>query len=363
MKIALIHDHFAQEGGAEKVIRAFQEIFSDSPTYTLVKNKKIYSEFNNKHIHTSFLQDIPFGVRALEWFLFLMPSATENYNLNDYDLVLSSTSFSAKGVITPPATTHICYCHTPTRFLWTGSHDYLQEMRHNYLIRKIVPLMLPRLRLWDRLAAERVDHFIANSIEVQKRIRKYYHSESEVIYPPVATSKFQIADKTENYFLAGGRLVGYKKFDLIVKAFNRLNIPIKIFGTGPLLATLKKQARGKIQFLGRISESTKSYLFSHCQAFINPQIEDFGITAVEAMAAGRPVIAYYAGGAKETVIEGKTGTFFYEQTWEALIDKILRFKSHNFNPQEIRRHALQFDEEIFKKKIKNFIADKLGYRG
>jgi glycosyltransferase involved in cell wall biosynthesis len=363
MKIALIHDHFAQEGGAEKVIRAFQTIFPESPTYTLVYNPDRSPEFNRPPIITSFLQKIPFGVRTLEWFLFLMPSATENHNLNNYDLIISSTSFSAKGVITAPSATHICYCHTPTRFLWTGSHEYLQEMGHNYLIRKILPLLLPRLRIWDRLAAERVDYFIANSVEVKKRIKKYYHRDSDVIYPPVATKNFQISKTPEKYFLAGGRLVGYKKFDLIIQAFNRLNIPLKIFGTGPLLSTLKKQAHENIEFLGRVSEATKTKLFANCQAFLNPQIEDFGITAVEAMASGRPVIAYYAGGAKETVIEGKTGTFFHEQTWENIVDKILRFRPQDFNPQEIRDHALQFDEEIFKKKIKNLIADKLGYRG
>lgn len=363
MKIALVHDHLAQEGGAEKVIRALRFVFPECPLYTLIKDKNISApEFNHK-IQTSFLQKIPLGVKAYEWFLFLMPGATESYNLQNYDLVISSTSFSAKGIITAPQTTHICYCHTPTRFLWTQSHDYLEEMPHLSLIKKLLPLFLPRLRLWDRIAAERVDFFIANSEEVQRRIRKYYHRSSEVIYPPVETKNFYLSEEIGNYFLAGGRLVGYKKFDLIIKAFNRLNIPLKIFGTGPLEKKLKKLARGKIQFLGKISETTKSKLFSRAKAFINPQIEDFGITAVEAMASGRPVIAYAAGGAKETIIDGITGVFFHEQTPEALIDAILRFQPEQFNPQQIREHSLQFDEEIFKRKIINFIGDKLGVRG
>jgi len=359
MKTAIVHDHLAQDGGAERVAQVLQEIFPQSPTYTLVYNKKnAHPEFADKKIHTSFIQKIPLGVSAYEWFITLMPSATEHFNLNSFDLIISSTSFSAKGVITPPNAIHICYCHTPTRFLWTDSHQYVEDLKHNFAIRKILPFVLPKLRLWDRIAAERVDHFIANSIEVQKRIKKYYNRTSTVIYPPVETQKYKIADQIDNYFLAGGRLVGYKRFDLLINAFNRLNMPLIIFGDGPQLNKLKKIAKPNIKFLGKISETKKIDLLGHCKAFLNPQIEDFGITAIEAMASGRPVIAYRAGGALETVREHETGEFFDEQTWEALADKIIRFNHRNYNSLEIKKHAEQFDKEIFIKNIQKFIKQK-----
>ena len=360
MKTAIIHDHLAQDGGAERVAKTLQELYPDSPTYTLVYNKKnSHPDFENKKIHTSFIQKLPLGVRAYEWFIMLMPTATEHFNLNNYDLIISSTSFSAKGVISPPDAKHICYCHTPTRFLWTDSHNYLNELKYNFLIKKFLPFILPRLRLWDRIAAERVDHFIANSYEVKKRIKKYYNQESEGIYPPVETNKYKISNELGDYFLAGGRLVGYKRFDLLVKAFNRLNMPLKIFGDGPLRSRLEKMAKPNIEFLGKITEDEKIKLYSQCLAYLNPQIEDFGITAIEAMASGRPVIAYKKGGALETVIENKTGLFFEDQTWESLADKIIRFDHRLFEPRLIQEHARQFDVSIFKDKMQQFINEKI----
>ncbi|HMB26375.1 MAG TPA: glycosyltransferase, partial [Patescibacteria group bacterium] len=321
--------------------------------------KNCPTDFIDKNIKTSFLQKMPLGVSKHEWFLTLMPAATEHHQLTDYKLILSSSSIFSKGIIPGPGSTHICYCHTPPRFLWTNTHGYLQNLNQNFIIKKFLPIFLTKLRQWDRIAAERVDHFIANSNEVQKRIKKYYNRPSTVIYPPVETDKFKIAAGTKNYFLAGGRLVGYKRFDLLIEAFNHLNLPLKIFGDGPLREKLAKQAKNNIEFLGKVSEEQKAKLYSQCLAFLNPQYEDFGITAVEAMASGRPVIAYKAGGALETVIEGQTGTLFEEQTWEDLADKILRFRSKNYEPEEIRQHALKFDEKIFKHKIKEFIVNKM----
>lgn len=360
MNVALVHDHLTQDGGAEEVVKSLIEIFPRSPVYTIVYDKKnVDSFFSNKNIIPSFIQTFPFGVKKYQWFLPLMPAATEHHNLNNYKLIFSSSSIFSKGIIPPPNAVHICYCHTPPRFLWTDSHNYLKELQQNFLIKKFLPLILTKLRQWDKIAAERVDHFIANSREVQKRIKKYYNRDSEIIHPPVGTRKFHVAGKTENYFLAGGRFVGYKRFDLVVSAFNRLNLPLKIFGDGPLLKKIKSEAKGNIQFLGKVTDKKRSELYSHCLAFLNPQLEDFGITAVEAMASGRPVIAYKAGGAMETVVDGKTGIFFDEQTWEDLADKILRFNPADFNPNEIREHSLQFDTEIFKRKIKEFIIKKI----
>ncbi|NQT50218.1 glycosyltransferase [Candidatus Kuenenbacteria bacterium] len=357
MNVALVHDHLAQDGGAEQVAKAFMEIFPESPLFTLVHDKKnVDPYYNDKNIQTSFIQNLPLGVSKYQWYLNLMPAATEHHRVNDYKLILSSSSIFSKGIIPGPNSTHICYCHTPPRFLWTNTHNYLQDLNQNFIIKRLLPIALTRLRQWDKIAADRVDHFIANSFEVQKRIKKYYNRNSTVIYPPVDTHKFKISHNPGNYFLAGGRMVGYKKFDLLVNAFNRLNMPLKIFGDGPQFKKLKEMAKDNIEFLGKVSEQKKIDLYSNCLAYLNPQLEDFGITAVEAMASGRPVIALRAGGAMETVIEGKTGTLFEEQTWADLADKILRFKSSDYNPEEIREHALQFDVEVFKRKIKEFIV-------
>lgn len=356
MKVALVHDHLIQDGGAERVLRVFQKIFPKAPTYVLVYDKKkIGKEFQDKDIRTSFIQKFPFGVKKFKWFLPLMPLATENYNLADYDIVLSNSSALSKGVITRPETLHICYCHTPTRYLWTDTHLYVRKLEYNRLIKKIISLTLPKLRIWDRMAAARVDKFIANSKIVQKRIIKYYGRESEVIYPPVEVSKFKIYPKQENYFLAGGRLVPYKRFDLIVQAFGKLGIPLKIFGDGPEYQKLKSIAKSNIDFLGKISDEEKIELYGKCLAFIHPQEEDFGLMVVEAMSAGRPVIAYCRGGACETIMSGKTGEFFDEQSWECLAHTIIRFKPENYNSEAIRAHAMQFDQSEFERKIKEYI--------
>lgn len=359
-KIALVHDYLVQDGGAEKVLRAFQELYPQAPIFTIVCAKKGTDDyFSNKDIRSSFLQKIPWGVKKYQWYLSLMPAAVESHNLMEYDLVLSSTSSFAKGVIVNPSAKHICYCHTPTRYLWNDSHNYLKELKVNFLIKRILPLTLNRLRLWDRLAADRVDYFIANSQTVSKRIKRYYGRESEVIYPPVEISKFYISDAPKKYYLAGGRLVSYKRFDLAVKAFSRLGIPIKIFGIGPELKYLKRIAKPNVEFLGRINDQQKAKLYADCLAYINPQEEDFGITAIEAMASGRPVIAYRRGGATETVLAGETGEFFDEQIWEELADSILRFDINKYDPQIIRAQAEKFSWESFKAQIKNFIDSKL----
>ncbi|NUM25301.1 MAG: glycosyltransferase [Candidatus Buchananbacteria bacterium] len=360
MKLALVHDHLIQEGGAERVLQVLQDLYPDAPTYTLLYDQeKLGSLFKGKDIRTSFLQNWPGALKHYQWFLPVMPTATESYNLADYDVVLSSSSAMAKGVVTRSNTLHFCYCHTPTRYLWSDTHRYIDELKYNRVVKKIIPLMLTQLRLWDQQAAQRVDYFIANSKNVAARIEKYYRRSSVVIHPPVDTKQFQISEAVGKYFLTGGRLVTYKKFDLTIQAFNRLGIPLKIFGIGPEESKLRAMAKSNIEFVGKVDSKQLAKLYSEAIAFIHPQIEDFGITIVESMASGRPVIAYSAGGACETVVEKKTGKFFDEQTWEALADTIVRFKPEEYDPKVIRAYAEQFGTERFKKEINDLIQAEL----
>ena len=272
-------------------------------------------------------------------------------------------------MITSPDTPHICYCHTPTRYLWSDTHQYLNELKYNKWIKKIISIVLNRLRIWDRLAADRVDYFIANSKTVEKRITKYYRRESSVIYPPVETEKFAITDISqqadeEKYFLIGCRLAPYKRVDIVVEAFRDLlpDMNLKIFGDGVDIKRLKKLAGDakNIQFLGRVSEHEKASLYSSSQAFINPQEEDFGITVVEAMAAGRPVIAYKKGGATETVLDGKTGLFFESQDKEAIAQAVHEFTKHEFNSAEIKAWSENYSCNKFKQQIREFIIKNTG---
>jgi len=358
MKVALVHDYLSQNGGAEKVLKSFTEIWPDAPIFVLFHNKEKIKEFEGKKIKETFLAKLPGVKKYYEWYLPLMPIATEKHELGDFDIVLSSTSGFAKGIITNPETLHICYCHTPPRFLWAGTHKYLSDLRYNFIIKGILSGILHRMRTWDTLSTNRVDHFIANSKTVKNRIRKYYRRESETIHPPVNTDRFYISPHTKNYFVAGGRLVPYKRIDLAIKAFNRLGWNLKIFGTGPEEKYLKKIAKKNIEFLGLISEEEKTKLLSESRGFINPQYEDFGIISVEAMASGRPVIAYHKGGANETVVNNKTGLFFYKQSWEALLDALLTFEKYQWDKQEIREHSKKFNKQNFKEKIKRMVEDR-----
>ncbi|HBK34673.1 hypothetical protein A2239_00740 [Candidatus Uhrbacteria bacterium RIFOXYA2_FULL_40_9] len=354
-KIALVHDYLIQDGGAEKVLEVLQTIWPQAPTHVLFFDSEKLPRFHGKTIYTSFLQRFPFARSKYQWYILLMPTATEQYDLRKYDIVISSTSAFAKGIITRPEALHVCYCHTPTRYLWSDTHSYIEELRMPRFIKSLLPPAISYLRLWDKQAADRVDRFIANSHTVKGRIRKYYRRESEVIYPPVEVEKFSLSTKPKTYFLTGGRLVAYKRFDLVVEACNRTGIPLKIFGSGPVEENLRKRAGKNIEFLGRVSDKERTILYANAKAFIHPQEEDFGITPVESMAAGRPVIAYRKGGATETVIEGLSGELFDEQSWEELADHLIRFDDSRYDPEKIRAHAQTFGISQFKKNMENFV--------
>ncbi|HRY63288.1 MAG TPA: glycosyltransferase [Patescibacteria group bacterium] len=357
MSIALVHDYLTQMGGAEKVLSSLERVFASSPIFVLLYDKKKTGDlFRQEKIHSTWLEYLPFAHRNYQWYLTLMPLAAAHHRLAGYDLILSSASSFAKNIRVPEETLHVCYCHTPTRYLWHDSHSYVEELGYNQIIKKIIPLFLPRLRHLDFLAAQKIDYFIANSLVVQERIKKYYHQESVVIYPPVNTEYFEVSENIGDYFLIGGRLVAYKKYDLAIRAFNKLGLKLKIFGTGQEFQRLRRLAFKNIEFIGAVSDQTKKELYRRCLAFINPQIEDFGITAVEAMAAGRPVIAFAEGGALETIIPGQTGEFFEEQTWESLAYRLLRFQPEKYQPALIKEHASQFSTARFEREIKAYIA-------
>ncbi|MFH1631799.1 MAG: glycosyltransferase [bacterium] len=359
MRIALVHDHLTQNGGAERVLEAFQAIWPEAPTFTLIYDKKaVGSVFGHRDIRPSFLQNMPLATRKPRWYLPLMPTATEGYDLSGFDVIVSSSSAFSKGIIPPNDAIHICYCHTPTRYLWNDTHSYVDELNVPRAVKRALPPLLTWLRTWDRLAADRVDYFVANSETVKRRIQNYYRRDSNVIHPPVDTHQFSISYKPKDFYLIGGRLVSYKRYDLVIDAFNKLGLPLMVFGSGPMERALRDRAARNITFLGRVSNEERARLFSEAIAFLHPQEEDFGITPVESMAAGRPVIAYRKGGAVETVIDGVTGVLFDSQCWEELAHTVIQFNHHQFDPVKIRKHAEKFSLAIFHKNMKNYVDDK-----
>ncbi|ABY93544.1 glycosyltransferase family 4 protein [Thermoanaerobacter sp. X514] len=357
MKIAIIHDWLTNMGGAERVILAFHEIFPDAPIYTSVYNPdKLPEEFRKMDIRTSFIQKLPKAKTKYNIYLPLMPVAFEQFDLSEYDVVLSSSSSCAKGVITRADTLHICYCHTPMRYAWDFYHEYKQNAPKWQ--RKFIPFLMNYIRMWDRLSADRVDYFIANSSAVARRIKKHYRRDAVVINPPVDTNFYTPKDEDEDYFLIVSRLVEYKRIDIAIEAFNDLGLPLIIIGDGPERSKLQKMAKSNIRFLGRLPDEEVKEYYAKCRAFIFPGEEDFGITPLEAQASGRPVIAFGKGGVLDSVIDGLTGIFFKDQNKESLKEAIKRFEKIDFSKETIRKHAEKFDVKIFKKKIYDFIINK-----
>jgi glycosyltransferase involved in cell wall biosynthesis len=352
MRVAIVHDYLNQMGGAERVLEVLHELFPDAPVYTSMYWPEVMSPaIRRMDVRVSFMQCLPFVLRHHQPFLPLYPLAFEQFNLSGYDLVLSMSSAWSKGVITRPETFHVNYCLTPMRFAWSY-HDYVAREGLSGVAFLALPLVMSYLRLWDVVSAQRVDRFVAISQTVARRIEKYYRRRAVVIYPPVNTARFRPSDGYDGYFLVVGRLIPYKRTDLAVQACTRLRLPLKIIGDGRDRQKLARMAGPTVEFLGRLSdEETRRYL-ARCRALIFPGEEDFGITPVEAMASGRPVIAFAGGGALETVVEGVTGCFFREPTVDALAAALDGFDPARYDPRAIAAHAAQFDTEVFKQKLR-----------
>jgi glycosyltransferase involved in cell wall biosynthesis len=349
MKIALVHDFLMQMGGAEKVVEVLHGMFPDAPIYTSAYDPDAMPPYYRAwDIRTSFLQRLPFKRCLHRLALFLYPMAFESFDLSDYDLVISSSSAFAKGVVTQPHTLHICYCHAPMRYAWS-TRSYLKNERGGGLLSKLLVPGLHYLRLWDSVSAARVDQYIANSQAVSDRIRKFYGRRSVVIYPPVETDRFELAPDIEvgDYYLIASRFVPYKRLDLAVEAFTKLGRPLKIVGDGRQRKALEAIAGNNVEFLGRVDDDKLQRLMARAKAYVMPGEEDFGIAPVEANACGRPVIAFDAGGARDTQIDGITGVLFREQTVDSLCEAVLRADMISFDPGAIRAHAQKFDTEFF----------------
>lgn len=358
MKVALIHDYLVQYGGGERVLDVMSDMFPEAPIYTLVYDPQaVHGAFQDKDVRTSFLQNIPFTKSHHRLFPLLMPMGVENWDLSEYDVVLSSSSSYAKGVITPPGTTHISYCHTPTRYAWDNCHRYFQEFRYNTFVKRLLPFAVNYIRMWDKVSADRVDYYIANSHNVARRIEKYYHMPARVIHPPVNIDRFQPAADHDDYYLMLGRFLVYKHYDIVIQAFQNSDRKLKIVGTGPEEEYLKSLARGceNIEFLGRLSDEDSKKAFERCRAFIFPSEDDFGIVPVEAMAAGKPVIAYGVGGACETVEDGVTGVFFSEQTPQSVKEAVDRFETMHFDSQVIAEHVSHFSYDRFRQELEETV--------
>lgn len=358
MKAAIVHEYLNQYGGAERVLQVLCSMLPHAPIYTTLYDRTLTGNvFDGRTIRTSFLQRLPFAMRWHHLYSPLMPLAVEGFDTSSFDTVLSVSASFAKGVITAPDTRHVCYCLTPPRFLWDDSQRFAARFGYPLPIGKLAPLALSYLRIWDRQAAERVDEWIAISEFVRRRITKYYNKDAVVVHPPVNVSKFEISRELGDYWLMVGRLVAYKNFDLAIRTFNRLGWPLKIVGTGVEEPRLRALAKPNIEFVGAVTDQQLARLYRGARAVLFPQEEDFGIVPLEAMASGRPVIAYHGGGALETVIDRITGVFFYEQTDEELMAAVDRASRMKWLPDLCRGQAERFDIPVFRRKMSLLLGE------
>lgn len=359
MKMALVHDWLNQLGGAEDVLETLVGMYPERPIYTsLYWRDGMPSHWQDWDIRPSLIDRLPFSHSRQQLYFPIYPFAWEQFDFSEYDLVLSNKSGFCHGIITGPETVHICYCLTPTRYVWRY-HQYAEQEQLGWLTRRVLPPFLTFLRQWDRLAADRVDYFIAISQEIRRRIAKIYRRDAAIIYPPVDTSRFEPSNRVEDYYLFVGRLVPYRRLDLLIEAFNKMKRPLRIAGTGRDMARLQEMAGPTIEFMGYVPDADLPDLMARCRAFMFPGEEDFGIAPIQAMAAGRPVIAYAAGGALETVLSGTTGALFAEQSVAAIIAAVEGFDAEGVSPAAIRRHAERFDVTVFQQQMSAFIEAKM----
>jgi glycosyltransferase involved in cell wall biosynthesis len=359
LRVAIVHDWLNQMGGAEGVLEVLVDMYPEAPVYTsMYWAEGMPAAYQRWDIRTTWMEHLPGIHHRHQPYLLLYPLAFSGLRLQAYDLVISNKSAFCLGIQTPPETRHVCYCLTPTRFVWDFD-TYVKREQVGGTARRSVRPFLGWLRRWERAAADRVDGFVAISGEIQKRIERFYGRDSEVIYPPVDTKRFTPAEQHDDYFLIVSRLVPYKRIDLAVQAFTELGLPLWIGGDGRDRASLEAMAGPNVRFLGYVPDDELGQLMAGCRAFVFPGLEDFGITPVQAMAAGRPVIAYAGGGALDYVLEGRTGTFFHEQTPGSLADAIRRFDEAAFDPAAIRAHAGQFDTSIFRSRIRALVQEQM----
>ncbi len=350
-RVALVHDYLNQMGGAEQVLEVFHQVFPNAPIYTSVYDPAAMpASFAHMDIRTSFMQRISPKREIAYKLVPLFPIAFERFDLRDYDLVLSSTTTFAKGVLTRPYTVHVCYCNTPFRYLWMYQ-EYLENAHVGRYLEAALSAVAVPLRVWDFAAAQRVDHYLAGSHNAAARIRKYYRRDAEVLHSPVEASAMPLGTGTGDFYLIAGRHQAYKRIDLAIEACNQLGRRLVITGSGPDTDRLKAQAGPTIEFAGHVPLEQLRQLFSQCRALLWPGVEDYGIAPVEAQAAGRPVVALARGGVLETVIDGQTGVFFADQTAACLARAIQKCETLEFDPRVLRAHAMQFDTAQFKTKL------------
>ena len=355
LKVAIVHDWLVSYAGADRVVDCMHHVFPDAPIYTLVYDKeKMPAWFRDYDIRTTWIQKLPFATKLYKKLLPLMPGAFEALDLSEYDLVLSSSSSCSKGVITRPDAVHICYCHTPIRYVWDFYYTY--RANANPLVRAVMPSQMHKLRQWDKCAADRVDYFIANSRYIAQRIKKYYRRDSDVIYPCVHINQSPFVEK-EDFYLVVGRFTWYKRIDLAVAACTKLGRRLVVIGTGDEESRLKAMAGPTVEFKGGgLSDEEVRGYYLRAKAFLFPGEEDFGITPVEAQSAGTPVLAFGRGGACETVEDGRTGLLFHAQTVESLAECIEKFEAEGVtcSKEEIRAHSLSFSEARFEEELRAY---------
>ena len=358
MKVAIVHDFLMQMGGAEKVVEVLHDMFPDAPIYTSAYDPNAMPMYYRTwDIRTSFMQKMWMKKHSHRMALLLYPTAFESFDLTEYDLVISSSSAFAKGVITQPHTKHICYNYTPMRYAWTTKR-YLENEKLGAFTRTLAMPGLHYLRTWDAITVDRVDKYIAISSAVASRIQKFYRRSSDIVHPPVETGRFSIDSEIGDYYIIVARLVPYKQIDIAIDAFNRLKRPLKIVGTGRQMKALKAMAKSNIEFLGQVDDVALPNLIARAKAYIMPGEEDFGLTPVEANACGRPVIAYNAGGAVDTQIHGVTGILYNDPSSDGLYDAVRESDNIAFDPQTIHNHAQKFDTAVFREKIWQIVTQE-----